>query len=55
MTAAKKLADVFGIVALVETDVLMSHRGLGLLDRRTVECGFEKFNIARVGATDRHS
>ena len=55
MTAAKKLADVFGIVAFVETDVLMAHGGLGAMDRQAVEGGLEKFDVMSVGTTDRHS
>ena len=55
VTPAEKFADVLGVVAFVETDVLMPHSRLRAMDRNTVEGGFEKFDVVSVGTTDRHS
>jgi hypothetical protein len=55
VTSAKKQADVLGVIAFVEADMLMSQFGLEPMNRRTVEVGFEKFNVVSVGASDRHS
>lgn len=55
VTSAKKQANVLGVIALVEANMLMSLFGLGPMDRHTVESGFEKFSVMSVGATDRHS
>ena len=48
----EKLADVFGVIAFVEADILSSGCRLRTMDRNTVESGFEKFDIVSVGTTD---
>jgi len=51
MPTPQKLAYVPGVVAFVETDVLMSAAGgLGTLDRNAVESRVKKFDVVRVRA-----
>ena len=52
MSPSEKLADVFGVIAFVEADVLSSGCWLRAMDGHTVEGGFEKFNIVSVGTAD---
>ena len=55
VSASEELADVVGMIAFVEADVLSSSCRLRSMDRNAVEGGFEKFDIVSVGATDLHS
>ncbi len=51
MPTAKKFANVFGIVAFVETDVLLLAAGrLRAFDRNAVEGGWQEFDVVRVRA-----
>ena len=55
VSAFEKFADRFGVVAFVEAHVLAASGRLGAVDRNAIECGFKKFDVVSVGATDLHS
>ena len=54
VSAFEKFADRFGVVAFVEAHVLAASGRLGAVDRNAIECGFKKFDVVSVGATDLH-
>jgi len=55
VTPLQEFANVFRVVAFVETHMLSPCRWLRAMDWDVVESGFEKFDIVGVGATDRNT
>lgn len=53
MPSTEKPANVLGVIAFVETDVLVATRGwLRTFDGNAVERCFKKFDVVRIGTTD---
>lgn len=55
VTSAKELADVLGIVAFIEADMLMARGRLRAGDCNAIESGPEQFDVVGVGTADRDS
>jgi hypothetical protein len=49
----KKFANLLGIIAFIQANMLMPIGWLRATDGLALEGGFEKFNVVGVGATDR--